>query len=84
MTESMLSARNALDEAMRVGIPCRRPPTWYASPGMTEDLGLRHHYQVSLISPCTKVTKLTLRVRDERTTETLEKAMARAAIIGCR
>jgi hypothetical protein len=44
ITESMLSAMNALEEAMRLGTPCRRPPTWYASPGITDDLGLRHHW----------------------------------------
>lgn len=60
------------------------PPTSYGSPGMIDDLGLRHHYFGQASSPSTKEKEPTFRVKDDATTDTLENAMARAAIIGCR
>jgi hypothetical protein len=90
MTESRPSVMMDRAVERREGIPCRIPPISYASPGMTEDAGLRHHYIVSLLLAPRQIGEnrrergLTLRVKELRTTETLEKAMAKAAIIGCR
>lgn len=42
-TDARLSAKKDLPESTRMGRPCLRPPTAYGSPGMTDDLGRRHH-----------------------------------------
>ena len=64
-------------------MPRTTPPEVCCWPGMRDDLGRRHHFRQRVHSG-SDYEKVTLRVSDDATTETLEKAIAAAAIIGCR